>query len=170
MGIFGDSSSTFPRDSQGRFVITTRLPRKRAYIIPPERAAAYLRFLRFYLLGYFIVIPFASAVVFPYGLVSLTLVYIAGLFVVNRHFTRKLEPTSEIPARISQTEALKRDAPELLTLAVVIIAIMAGTPLLLRLPRTLRVLIPATLYIGILWLVFGSPRKSKGQLPPVSSG
>jgi hypothetical protein len=73
---------------------------------------------------------FSLVLFFPYGLIVLSVLYIAGVLVANWHFARDLEPASEIPPRISQAEVLKRDAPGCLALAVIVIVVIPSAQLL----------------------------------------
>jgi len=56
-----------------------------------------------------------------------------------------------------------------LALAVIVIVVVPSAQLLFRLPRTPRVIIGAAVWIVMLWLLFGSRRKSKSQHPRASS-
>lgn len=101
------TANSFRTDAEGRLILVP-FRRRRGYVVPPERAAAFTRAQRRFWLLLFLAIP-ASALVFRsamalliVGLLGLV-VYLGALWL----FTRTLEPAPEVPV-ISRAEAVAR--------------------------------------------------------------
>ena len=149
----------FRSDSRGRLVFTSRFPRRGAYIVPPDRAAAFQRFARFYFLAFVIALPFAGA--FLFGDTVLALIWLAGFSIRIWSFTSDLEPASEIPPRIGNAAAGKVGMRGYLTFGIIVIAYLAAFPLLFQLPRAPRVLLAATVCGVLLWFAFRGSRGNR---------
>ena len=150
----GSVTQTFPTDSRGRLVVTSRMP-KRAYVIPPDRASAYIRFARFYNLAFFVAFPVCGVLFYPYAF-AVPLLWVAGVFLFHWLLTRDLEPTSDVLQRTTGPRPSNRAG--ILTFAALGIATWLGLPLLGQLPRAVRMVVGGAVYTFMLWLLFGSPR------------
>lgn len=148
-------ANTFRPDSQGRLVFAPRGRRGRAYIVPSEQAAAYLRFQRRYYLAMFVALPLAVVLLQSVWAVGgVGLVWLAGFYLKLWSFTRRLESAAERP-EVTRVEAIDRAARSMgaRTLAVVAVlgAAMAAASIwvLTENPRSIGAWIGAVYFTGV---------------------
>lgn len=176
MGFYDDAfpGTRFHTNARGQLVFVVRLPGKRPYIVPPDRAAALKRFERRYVLLFFVALPVLPLLSrSPWVGTALALVWIAGFALKLWHFTKGLERASEMPE--PNTAAIAGNASRrarvrrgMIMVAAILLVMVVTLPWYIHnVPRTIRALVAAPAYVGFLWWMFRSPRPSvpRGDYP-----
>jgi len=108
MGFFDAlTADAYPRDSHGRRVFAPYGRRRKAYVLPDERAEQLRRFHRRGFQGYFVALLGAALAFGPWAVLAVGVFWMTGLLVGLHIMTRGLEEATERPV-LPRDERVRR--------------------------------------------------------------